>query len=242
MSDKSISWKYWIETQDVPSLLDSISTRMVASRSNFKVIQAELYGLLFGPLAVIQPRDSLLFILKCLEVLSVDSAGGTTEGPRMAATGDSTQPAQQPVWHRNPGSISHLLVEIVPSKGVTSEVVPSKGVTSEDLRACAEIAAQLVERRCLVPSNARLAAKVIQLFKLRSEDIKDWQAVVDFVAQLLSDRSTFLPALALMLNLEVGSAIVSVVATCLDQICYQNLSCQIPALMIVMIFCLTVWQ
>lgn len=182
--------KHLIETRDVSSFLYAVSTRMAASRSNFKVIQSELARLLFGPSAVIQPRESLLFILMCLEALT--SAGTSAEEePRM----DTTAASVQSIWHRNPGSISHLLVEIV----------ASKTVPLEDLRACAEIAVQLVENRCLVPSNARLAAKVIQLFKLSSEDIRDWQGVVSFVSQLLSDRSTFSPALALMLHLEVKS-------------------------------------
>ena len=58
---------------------------------------------------------------------------------------------------------------------------------------------------------------MLQLYDLSSEDITDWRALVDYVALLLTDRTTTTPAVALMMRVEV-SAPLAFAATLLP--CY----------------------
>ena len=148
-------------------LVEAVAGLMQESKSNFKAVQGQLAPLLFGPSAILRPVEALRLILECLDLLLIASMGVVTAGeaelppvpsdPLMAsvmgvATMGETDPPQFPSWKLafNPTSVSHLLIELV---------VPST-LAKADLRACAATAAQLLERRCLVPANARLAVKV----------------------------------------------------------------------------------
>ena len=171
---------------DVRGVTEEVSSRMVTSKSSFKGLQHALSSLLFGATAVITPSQSLRLILDCLEHACMREAAAEDCGDE----GSDLLPRLP----GNPTSIRHLMVEIV---------VP-RNITEQDLRGCSGEAAAFVARRCLVQSNARLAAKVVQNFSLRSEDFSDWQAVVDYVSDLLTDRGTFSPAVSLLMNLEVN--------------------------------------
>jgi hypothetical protein len=161
----------------VVGLVEGISSRMVTAAQSYKSLQANLSSLLFGTSAVISPSASLSLIIDCLEhaCMRAEGEGGL---PRLSG---------------NPMSVMHLMVEMVSPRTVPSD---------EDLRRCAAAAAKLIERRCLVPQNARLAAKVVLLFRLTIDDFSDRQPLVDFVSQLLTERGTFSPAISLLMNLE----------------------------------------
>ena len=57
----------------------------------------------------------------------------------------------------------------------------------------------------LPPIPTSSLSQVLQLYDLSSEDITDWRALVDYVALLLTDRTTTTPAVALMMRVEVSA-------------------------------------
>ena len=121
----------------------------------------------------------------------------------------------------NPTSVSHLLLELV---------VPST-LPKADLRAAlacpaAGAAVPGASQRTLgrqgggeahwaghpgglgvpyaLPSSS--LSQVLQVYDLSSEDITDWQALVDYIALLLTDRTTATPAVTLIMRVEVGAS------------------------------------
>ena len=182
-------------------LVEAVAGLMQESKSNFKAVQGQMAPLLFGPSALLRPVEALRLILECLDLLLIASMGAAAaemppvpSDPVIASMGVDTagemelpqvpstpltagmgvaeaEPPQLPSWKLafNPTSVSHLLIELV---------VPST-LAKADLRACAASAAQLLERRCLVPANARLAVKV-KRFGKRLE-----QATLELVAWTL---------------------------------------------------------
>ncbi|KAG1680371.1 hypothetical protein FOA52_015462 [Chlamydomonas sp. UWO 241] len=165
-----------VAAREALGLIAWLKRRMTqdGGKGAFVKIQQELAPLL----ATVPPAQAVRLLLECLrQLLAPNTAVGDVD-----ARGTSFS-----------ASLAHLLVELLPT--CASEL------PAPELRSMAADAADLVESCCLVPGRVRLAVKLAQSFELSMEDFKDPSGLIDFVADMLTDRVTLSPAAALIMSL-----------------------------------------
>lgn len=182
-----------VRAQSPQHLVSAVQAAVIAGKNNFRAVQQRLAPLLFGPAALLTPAQSLELLLGCLSCCTAPQESQPSPGPALSE--------QQSRGTSSTAAVAHLLIELIPSP---TKAAGDAAVLEPHVRTLAAAAAQLLELQCLNAGTARLAVKLAQQFRLTMEDLTNKQAVIDFVGALLSDSSTFSPAIALMMLLEVG--------------------------------------